>query len=314
MQLLNIASIEFKKLEPTAIGIGTFDGVHKAHKILINKVIETAKLNNLKSALFCFDHPPKRILFPNSFLGEITLPEEKFAILQNFGLDYIVFRQFDANFAKISPQDFVLEYLLEKLNAKFVCVGFNFNFGINSVGNAEILCELLSKIGCRCIILPPVLENEILISSSKIRELISAGKIEEANKLLDREYSFSGVVVHGDHRGRILGFPTANLKLANTTKIIPPNGVYICTVDYQSKRYKSVVNIGIRPTFGKSEKLLEAHLIDFNGNLYQSFIRVNFYKKLREEIRFNTVEELKQQIKQDILAVKGYFTKKCIVC
>lgn len=290
---------------PCVIGLGTFDGVHLGHQALISAIIREAKKEGLSSVIFTFDHPPRRLLDPANFPGEITTPEEKFRLLLHTGVDRVVFRPFDETFARTPPEDFIRNVLIERLEARHVFVGFNFGFGLHRRGSAEFMQKELRSLGRECTVISPVTAAKHLVSSTLIRESLAEGEIELASQLLGRHPSISGEVVHGDHRGRDMGFPTANLPLENSIKVLPPKGVYYCIVDTPLGAFDALVNIGTRPTFDRSILLLEAHLLDFSGDLYHRTIRVRFVKRLRDEIRFPSMDSLISQIKADLASVRS---------
>ena len=306
MKLRNLLSDNLA-IGPCVLGIGTFDGVHIGHRKLIEEIISSAKAKGLKSVILTFDHSPKKFLYPETFKGYLTTPEEKFSFLLSTGIDAVVFRPFDKEFSKLPYQKFIHEIVLEKLKAEETFIGFNFCFGANKSGNAQILKQELEQAGKSCNIIEPVKVNDKIVSSSIIRDAVAIGDFETSNTLLGRETCFSGEVVHGDHRGRTMGFPTANLQLEESQKIIPPNGVYICYADTPQGSYPALVNIGIRPTFAKKTPILEAHLIGFTGDLYHHTIRVRFFKRIRDEKKFPGIESLIEQIKQDMTQVKQFF-------
>ncbi|MBF0547441.1 MAG: bifunctional riboflavin kinase/FAD synthetase [Candidatus Riflebacteria bacterium] len=291
-------------LEPSAIGVGTFDGVHLGHQALISSLTQYATKNSLKSLIFTFDHPPKSFLEPSRFPGEITLAEEKFALISKLGVDYIFYRPFDIEFANICPKDFIHKILIGKLNAKAVFVGFNFMFGLNRSGNASFLVEEANRSGVECQVLQRVCKDCETVSSALVREKIQSGDVESAAIFLGREAFISGEVVRGDQRGRLLGFPTANLNLEGSKKVVPSRGVYGAKVETIFGEFPALVNIGVRPTFDKKQLILEAHLIDFDENLYSTQIKVKFLNRLRDETKFPDKESLIKQITADLSSVK----------
>lgn len=286
-------------IDANAVAIGFFDGVHFGHKKLLNQMQNFALSNKLKTVVFTFDNSPKQLLCPDLFKGYLTERNEKFSLLKKFNISKIVTTKFDLNFANINYKDFVKKILIDKLNANAVFVGYNFTFGSNREGNANLLKKELSNYGIKCFIVEQCKINGEAVSSSAIRATIEEGNFDKANLFLGREFAFGGTVEHGDARGRTMGFPTANLPLKDTFKVLPPNGVYACYTDTTTGTYPSVVNMGFRPTFDKDIHLLEAHLIDFSGNLYDQAIRVRFVKKLRPEIKFHSMDELIEQISTD---------------
>jgi riboflavin kinase/FMN adenylyltransferase len=298
MRLINLLS-GFQEGPPCVLGLGTFDGVHLGHQRLIRTILEKSRERNLPGVIFTFDHSPKRILEGKDFPGEITTPEEKFSLLLASGVDKVVFRPFDAAFATVSPQQFIADIIIKAFQARLVLVGFNFGFGVRREGNAEYLATELRRNSVETLVLDRVSQDGETISSTNIRRLIQAGNFSVANRLLGREAAFSGVVIHGEQRGRTMGFPTANLSLADTVKVLPPHGVYLCLVDTPSGVFPAITNIGIRPTFNKTTPLLETHLLDFHDDLYHRTIRVRFLEQLRQEVRFPDMNTLVAQIRED---------------
>lgn len=308
MKLKNLLSGNLG-IGPCVLGIGTFDGVHLGHRQLITEIIQYSRQHRLPAVIFTFDHSPRKFLSPRIFKGYLTTPEEKFSLLLGSGVDFVVFRPFDKEFSLISHTDFVKKVLIDQLQAASVLVGFNFNFGAGRAGNAQTLSSELNRFGCKCRIIQPVMLDGQVVSSSIIREAVAAGDFSRANRFLGREACFSGEVVHGDHRGRVMGFPTANLQLEDSLKILPPNGVYACFVDTPEGSYPAIVNIGVRPTFDLRKHLLEAHLLDFNGDLYHRTIRIRFVKRIREEKCFPDMQSLCSQIHLDIAACRQYLAE-----
>ena len=298
MKPINILS-DTQDFTPSVVAIGFFDGVHLGHLELIGKMLAYANSRQLPSIIFTFDQSPKQVL-NQDFDGYLTTPKEKFQLLSEIGADKVCYIPFTKDFANLSKEAFVKEILIDKLNAQAVFVGFNFCFGVNKSGNSENLKEELYKYNRECHIIDPVKDKDnMTISSSAIRQIVRNGDITLANNLLGRNLSFSGKVVHGDHRATGMGFPTANLLLENSQKCLPPNGVYACYVDTANGTYPSIVNIGYRPTFNKNTHLLEAHLCNFTGNLYGKEIRVKFLKSMRPEIKFPSMGALIAQIEKD---------------
>lgn len=288
------------------LGIGTFDGVHLGHRQLISNIIHYSRQHSLPSVIFTFDHSPRKFLSPRIFKGYLTTPEEKFSLLLATGIDYVVFRPFDDAFSTIGYKKFVKEILVDQLQAATVLVGFNFCFGAGRTGNAQTLSSELAQYGRKCRIIPPVMLDGQVVSSSIIREAVSDGDFPRANYFLGREACFTGEVVHGDHRGRVMGFPTANLQLEESLKILPPNGVYACFADTPEGSHPAIVNVGVRPTFDHRSHLLEAHLLDFSGDLYHRTIRVRFVRRIRDEKCFPDMQSLVNQINLDVAACRQY--------
>lgn len=299
MNLKNLLSGELG-IGPAVIGLGTFDGVHLGHRTLLSEMIRYSREKGVPAVIFTFDRAPRCLLSMRDFPGEITTPEEKFSLLLGCGVDWVVFRPFDKEFAQIGAREFVNEIIIKQLNARAVFTGFNFGFGNGREGNAALLQKMMEEKRLECVIIPPVKVDSHIVSSTIIREAIEGGDLETANSYLGREFSISGIVVHGDHRGRKMGFPTANLDLSCSSKVIPPRGVYLCTVDSVYGSHYALINVGVRPTFDRNSLTLEAHLLDFRGDLYNTCIRTRFITQIRREICFPSMEQLVGQIKLDM--------------
>lgn len=299
MKVINLLT-ETREIKPVTLALGFFDGVHLGHIELISQMVSYGKNTGLKTLIFTFDQSPKKVL-NKAFDGYLTTTEEKFEILSKTGVDEVCYVPFTKGFAALSYQDFVKEILIDRLEAESVFVGYNFSFGTNKSGNSQLLEKELNKYGRKTLIIDQVkTEDKETVSSSRIREAIKAGDIIKANQLLGRKFSFSGEVVHGDHRGTQMGFPTANLLLENSDKCLPPKGVYACYADTaDGGTYPAIVNIGYRPTFDKSTYLLEAHLCNFEGDLYGQELRIRFLKSIRPEIKFPNMGALILQIDKD---------------
>lgn len=311
MKLKNLLSGD-PDIGPCIVGMGTFDGVHVGHRTLIEQIILCGREMNLPAVIFTFDHSPRKFLSPDSFKGYLTTPEEKFSLLMSAGIDYVVFRPFDAKIAKTPYREFVKSVLVEKLDTQIAFVGFNFCFGAHRSGNAQMLADELRANGRICQVIEPVKIKGETVSSTLIRNALAKGDFERTNRFLGREACFSGEVVHGDHRGRLMGFPTANLLIEKSEKILPPNGVYACYADTPDGSYQAIVNLGVRPTFNRGNHLLEAHLLGFNGDLYHQIIRVRFVKKIREEHKFDDMAALIEQIKVDRQACTRILPQKLL--
>lgn len=285
--------------KPAVVAIGYFDGVHLGHQQVINKAVKIAKARGVLCGVMTFDPHPKEVISDDVHIAKITPLESKLKQfeLQNIDICYVV--NFTKELASISPKDFI-ENLIVKLNVQGVIAGFDFAFGIRGSGNGETL-KNESNGRFTVDIVEPYYAHGEKISSTKIREYLLNGKVTEANELLGRNYSFIGNVISGDKIGRTLGFPTANLEL--TDKYIElKNGVYVVRVKYDTQAYIGVMNVGYRPTINREIKELsyEIFILDFNEIIYGKIIEVELIDYLREEKKFNDLEELKQQISIDI--------------
>ncbi|HUV79088.1 MAG TPA: bifunctional riboflavin kinase/FAD synthetase [Desulfobacterales bacterium] len=297
----NIDKIE-KPYKNAVITIGNFDGVHIGHQALFHEVIEKADTIGGTSIVMTFDPHPVRVLKQNGHLPLITLNEQKIELIENTGIDVLICIQFNKAFAAISAKEFVEDLLLKCIGMKAIVVGKDYTFGRNREGNLELLQTYADNLGFEVIVADWVQTSKGLtdrISSTRTRELVMAGEVAGAKKLLGRYYQIRGVVTTGRNRGgRLLGFPTANIILHD--ELCPKNGVYAVTVDCMEKKYQGVANIGYSPTFDDGVFSVEVHILDFNENIYGQKIRVNFVQRIRDEIKFSDITELSDAIRKDI--------------
>jgi riboflavin kinase/FMN adenylyltransferase len=291
-----------KPYKNAVITIGNFDGVHIGHQALFYEVIEKADTIGGTSIVMTFDPHPVCVLKQNGHLPLITLNEQKIELIENSGIDVLICTQFNKAFAAISAKEFVENLLLKCIGMKAIVVGKDYTFGRNREGNLELLQTYADNLGFEVIVADWVQTSKGLpnrISSTRTRELVMAGEVAEAKKLLGRYYQIRGVVTTGRNRGgRLLGFPTANITLHD--ELCPKNGVYAVTVDCMEKKYQGVANIGYSPTFDDGVFSVEVHILDFNENIYGQKIRVNFVQRIRDEIKFSDITELSDAIRKDI--------------
>ena len=278
------------------IALGSFDGLHLGHLSLVRKVRELAIKNGGKSIVFTFKNHP-RAFINNNNLELIMTNEEKLKVLECENINVVAFKDFDENIMKISPEDFV-EWLCESYNVKGIVVGFNFKFGYKNLGDTELLEKLQKKYGYKLYIMNPYKLEDKIISSTYIRNLILDGNVKKAFLMLSRPYMLSGKVIHGKKLGRTIGFPTANLEI-NDKKVIPKKGVYYTNVDIEGKIFKGITSVGNNPTVNGKELTVETYILDFNNNIYEKEIKVYFIVRIRDEIKFNNIDELTKQLKKD---------------
>jgi riboflavin kinase/FMN adenylyltransferase len=297
----NIDQIE-KPYKNAVITIGNFDGVHIGHQALFHEVIEKADSIGGTSIVMTFDPHPVRVLKQNGHLPLITMNEQKVELIENSGIDVLICIQFNKEFAAISAKEFVEDLLLKCIGMKAIVVGKDYTFGKNREGNLDLLQTFANNLGFEVIVADWVQTSKGLpnrISSTRTRELVMAGEVDEAKKLLGRYYQIRGLVITGRNRGgKLLGFPTANITLHD--ELCPKNGVYAVTVDCMEKKYQGVANIGYSPTFDDGVFSVEVHILDFNENIYGQKIRVNFVQRIRDEIKFSDIAELSDAIRNDI--------------
>ncbi|ERI09125.1 bifunctional riboflavin kinase/FAD synthetase [Aneurinibacillus aneurinilyticus] len=300
------------KGEPCVLALGYFDGVHAGHRRVIQKAIDTAKSLGMKSAVMTFDPHPREVLGQSGYTQYLTPVDEKLEQLKTMGVDVAYVVHFNISFAAIYPEDFIDEFLIQ-LSAKHVVVGFDYTFGHRGKGTVFTLKEH-SHGRYSVDVIAPVNRFGEKISSTLIREYLYSGKIKEATQFLGRPYCVRGTVVHGEKRGRTIGFPTANLRLS-APYIVPRNGVYGVRAKLEGKVYDGVMNVGIKPTFEneRKEKSLEVHLFDFMGDIYDKAMEIQFLFFIREEQKFAGVDALIAQINSDVATAKEQFAKLSIV-
>lgn len=295
-----IENINNKIEDETIICLGSFDGIHMGHKTLIKDVINDSKEEGLKSSIFTFSNHPASIISDKNEPKLLINNNQKIKMLKKLGIDYLIMIPFSIDFMKIQPEEFVKNILVDNLKVKRIVVGFNYRFGFKSKGDATLLKKLGQKYDFKVDIISPIKYNNDIISSTAIRNLISEGNIGKANKYLDRYFSIEGKVIHGKKRGRGMGFPTANIKL-NNNYVLPKKGVYKTQTIYNSYNYNSVTSVGINPTFKtKSDISIETYILNFDKNIYNENIKINFIKHLRDEIKFKSKYELIEQLKLDV--------------
>jgi riboflavin kinase/FMN adenylyltransferase len=284
----------------TVITVGTFDGVHPGHRKLFEKVVSVANQRNFQSIIITFDPHPRNVLQTDKQVFLLTLKNEKIEILSGCNVDFLYIINFTKEFSQQSYDSFVEEFLVKKLKLGVFVIGHDHKFGKDRSGDENKLKELSAKYNFEVEVVEPVIFDNEIISSTKIRNSLVSGDVKRANKLLAREYSFSGNVVHGSTRGRILGFPTANIQPESTEKLLPLGGVYAVRCLINEAEYFGIMNIGFRPTFEEKGKLVfEVHIFDFNADIYGEEIKISFIERLRDEKKFSSKEELIYQIERD---------------
>jgi len=283
----------------SCVTIGNFDGVHKGHQKLISLACARAEARGLVSVVVTFDPHPLRVLRDDRNPPFITLTQQKLELISQYGPQVCLLLHFTMDMAKLSPEEFVQKYLLDTLNMKEMIIGYDYHLGKGRAGNFETLSALGQKKGFTVDRLDPVSVDGAVVSSTRIRDLVQAGHVWAARPLLGRFYQVRGEVVHGMNRGgRLLGFPTANLKLVD--ELFPKPGVYAIWVEVDNDVYQGVANIGKNPTFDNDALSVEAHLLDFKGDLYGREIQAHFVQRIRDEKKFSGIDELKERIGKDI--------------
>ena len=281
-----------------AVALGCFDGVHAGHIELIENARKLAQEQNISCAVWSFSEPPRNFFAKNK-VPLLTTTEEKSDVMQSLGVDIFVCVPFCQEISEMSAEDFFNTVLIGNMKAKHIVCGFNYKFGKNGSGNAEILRELCEKSNVSLSVIPPVTINDITVSSSEIRASLESGNIETANAFLTRPYSIRGEVINGQHLGRKLGFPTVN-QVFPASKVVPSYGVYLSKIDYESDTKYGITNIGKRPTVGGDTIYAETNIFDFDGDLYGKNIKIELLQFIRPEQKFSGIEELSAQVKNDI--------------
>lgn len=284
----------------SVVTVGTFDGVHKGHRVVIGKLHELKEKFGCRSVIVTFDPHPQLVLKNRETeIKLLSTTEEKFEIFESLGIDAVYVIKFTEEFATTDAESFLKKYLVEGIGLEHLVLGFDHSFGKNREGNFEFLNSLTGKYGFN---LYKVEEYRVesKINSTAIRNLLFAGEAEKACEILGDDYSFSGVVVQGDRRGNTIGFPTANIKLTDEHKLLPKNGVYFVSVIIEDFEYYGMMNIGNRPTVSSGNEIyIEVNIFDFNKDIYGKKIKVKLKKYIRDEKKFNSLEELIVQLKKD---------------
>jgi riboflavin kinase/FMN adenylyltransferase len=301
-----LISKDFEKFNhnyPSVITVGTFDGIHLGHQQLIKKVIEVSKAEQSKSIILTFDPHPRSVLENSKNISLLNTFQEKENILIPFGLDFLVKKKFTEEFSKMSSIDFVKNILIDKLNLKHLVIGHDHHFGRNRTANITQLMEYSKQYDFKVTQVDAFKLNGISVSSTKIRNLIKEGNIDEANRFLGYNMFLSGTVVAGKGRGKKMGFPTANI-LLEKLKIKPGNGVYLISSMYAGIKIYGMMNIGNNPTFDDKSPSIEVHFFDFDQKIYDENIHMQIITRIRNEIKFSGSDELSNQLIED--------KKKCI--
>ena len=289
---------EYSESKPSVVTVGSFDGIHLGHMKLIEKTISISKEEGLKSIILTFNPHPKVVLNNISNFSFLSTYDEKSIIFKSLDFDFLVVKKFDDTFSKLTPEEFVKDILVEKLNVKHVVIGYDHHFGRNGDASYKILNELSKVYNFKVTQIDAYIKDGISVSSTKIRNYISNGNFELANKLLGYEFNMTGTVVKGKSRGKKLGFPTANI-VVNSSKILPGNGVYLINSKIFNKSTYGMMNVGQNPTFKDKGYSIEIHFFDFEKNIYGIKISVSVLKKIRDEIKFDSSSELSKQLHED---------------
>ncbi|MFY0592375.1 bifunctional riboflavin kinase/FAD synthetase [Roseivirga sp.] len=307
---IHLGTETIHEIKNAVVTAGTFDGVHKGHQQILSRLREVANAKNGQTVLITYWPHPRLVLNPheNSLLLLSTFPE-KANLLEQYGIDHLVKIPFTAKFSQISPEEYVKVILSERVKTSQLIIGYDHRFGKNRSGGLEELKAFAPKYKFEVEEIPRHDIDEIGISSTKIRKALETGDVATANKYLGRSYSIAGKVVHGQKKGRSIGFPTANIVVKENYKLIPADGIYAVKVCNKYKKFDGMLNIGHRPTVGGENKTIEVNIFDFNEDIYDTEISIEFVDHIRNEVKFESLEALKHQLEEDEKAVRSRLSK-----
>jgi riboflavin kinase / FMN adenylyltransferase len=292
-------------VKPSVCTIGVFDGVHKGHQKLMARVVDEARTRSAHPVVITFDRHPLELIAPGKEPPLITTPRQRAEAMEALGIEVLLILTFDDALRRLSPEEFVRTVLVDALAARHVVVGRNFRFGHEHAGTVDTLAELGERFGYTVQIVDLVADEEGTVSSTLIRRQIADGEVEVVAEELGRPFRLEGHVEPGAHRGKGLGFPTANLRVAPKV-LLPKVGVYAGWLTWKGKKYPTVVNVGLNPTFeDRTTPIVEAHVIDFDGDLYGQVVSVEFTHHLRDELKFDKVDDLVQAIEDDVARARA---------
>jgi len=298
---------EFKPSRKTIVTLGTFDGVHLGHNVILDKICKTAKQENLESVLLTFFPHPRLIVSNDSEIKMLNTMAEKAILLEQKGIQNFIIHPFDKLFSELSPREFVEQVLIKQLNIQKIIIGYDHKFGKNRAADFNDLIAFGKEFGFEVEEISAKQINEVSVSSTKIRNSLLEGNISLANTYLGYSYMLSGIVVKGNQLGRTIGFPTANIEISENYKLIPKNGVYIVSAILNNQTIFGMMNIGIKPTLGDNVPTIEVHLLNFSEDIYGQKIQVNVIERLRDEQKFESFEALKSQLEIDKTNTLDYF-------
>ncbi len=306
--LEHLAALDRVVYPRPVLALGNFDGVHLGHQAIFEEVMTQVKAIDGMGMVFTFDPHPATVVSPERAPQLLTTFEQKMRLVKALGIGVALRIGFTNEFAQQEPDVFIRDVLVEQIGIRHLVVGYDFRFGHRRSGTAELLRGAAETYGYGVTVVPPIIEADLTVSSSNIRQLVSAGKVADASRLLGRYYAIEGLVVEGFQRGRTIGFPTANVESIN--EIIPKTGVYAVQVEWEGQVYEGVANVGYNPTFGNDVLSVEAHLFDFDADLYGQSIRVAFIREIRDERKFASVDELTTQIASDAAMARAIHAER----
>jgi riboflavin kinase/FMN adenylyltransferase len=300
---------EFNSTKKTIVTIGTFDGVHIGHQKIIEKLIQETKSAECESLILTFFPHPRMVLYETSSIKLLNTINEKTRLLEKMGLDNLVIHPFDTEFSNLSAEEFVRTILVDAFNIEKIIIGYDHRFGKNRAASIDDLIDFGKKYGFEVEQISAQEIDSVSVSSTKIRDAITNGTMAIANEYLGYDYLLSGKIIQGKQLGRTIGFPTANIKIAENYKLIPKNGVYIVNSIINEKSVFGIMNIGLNPTFNGEDLSIEVHFLDFNADLYHTEITVSVIDRIRDEKKFISIDLLKSQIQEDKNYAISYIKK-----
>lgn len=298
---------EFSSDKKTVVTLGTFDGVHIGHNAILDKICQASLEENLESVILTFFPHPRLIVSDNCDIKLLNTIEEKSHLLEKKGIQNFIIHPFDKAFSELSPREFVEEVLVKTLNIQKIIIGHDHKFGKNRAADFNDLLGFGREFGFEVEEISAQQINEVSISSTKVRNALLEGNVTLANEYLGYTYMLNGTVVKGNQLGRTIGFPTANIEISENYKLIPKNGVYAVSVVINQEVFQGMMNIGVKPTLGENQLSIEVNILNFSEDIYNQKIQVNILKRLRDEQKFASFDDLKNQLQNDKIATIHFF-------
>ena len=305
MQIVRHPDPHAPKLQGSVVTMGNFDGIHLGHQALIGGAVEDARSSRIPSVVLTFEPHPMQVLAPERAPKMLLSHKDKMELLRSLGVDVVMIQHFDLQFAKLAAEEFVRVVLLDRLKVAKIWVGKDLRFGEGRKGGVDDLLRWGTEAGFQVGIVEPILVDGVRVSSSRIRQLITDGKVDGARSLLGRYHFVSGRVVTGHQRGRDLGFPTANI--SSRTEVVPADGIYATLFHLGERTLLSVSSVGLNPTFGAGPRTIESHILNFHEDIYGAHVKLAFVKKIRDEQKFASTDELANQIRGDVASAQVIF-------
>jgi riboflavin kinase/FMN adenylyltransferase len=293
------------------VSVGTFDGVHLGHQMIIRRMKEIAASTGGETVIITFDPHPRKVIYPDSAdMKLINSPRQKIELLEKIGIDHLIILPFTTELSQMTSGEFIKQILADKIHARMIVVGYDHHFGKGRQGDFSNLVAFGKKYGFKAEEVPPQIIDEIAVSSSKIRKALFEGKVKLANKMLGYEYSLSGKVIEGLKLGSRMRFPTANIEIEDKQQLIAGDGVYACRVTWKNRQYYGMGSIGTRPTFDWHDLAIEVHIFGFHHEIYGDDLTIYWVERTRDELKFNDIEGLRQQLITDREKVLQIFNPK----